>query len=79
VSCWQMKIGDLVKPKRTSLTVDEIGEDLLGIISNYNDCLACPYEVAWLNRREGRLFYFWEIKDDLMLISSNEGGRLDTH
>jgi len=69
-----VKVGDLVKIKKSSLTVDAYGEDLLGLIVKHNKYLAHPYEVAWFFKH-GEFVFFWEDKDDLMLINSNEDRR----
>ena len=64
-----MKVGDLVSLKKTSLTADEHGEGILGIIVGYEDFLVHPWQVNWFKKNKTNAIV-WEHGDDLVLISS---------
>ena len=69
LSLGMVKVGDLVRPNKISLTADEHGENMLGLVVGYNKWLAHPYEIRWFGKHQANL-KIWEAPEDIKVISN---------
>jgi len=66
-----VKVGDLVKPNKISLTADKHGENILGLVVRYNKWLAHPFEVRWFGKYKTNLT-IWEPAEDIEIVNDNK-------